>query len=217
MGGEMVSRPARDLERQDPEAERLAMLLSGLLKQKFQKYVIVTHQFRGDDTVILKREGLLEAARFLKENSAAVCNFLMDLSCVDYLTFEKSSQSAPSTATPSPLPFFMKPKPDPKGENWSRMGVESRFEVVYHFYSSTLNHRLRIKVPVDETDPVIDSLVAFWASANWFEREIWDMFGVIFRGHPGLKRILMYEEFVGHPIRKDYPVYKRQPRVGPVN
>ena len=193
------------------------MLLSELLKQKFPKYIIATHQFRGDDTVILKREGLLEVARFLKEDSAAACNFLMDLSCVDYLTFEKSSQSAPSTATPSPLPFYMKPKQDPKGESWSRMGITSRFEIVYHFYSSTLNHRVRLKVPVEEIDPVVDSVVELWPSANWFEREVWDMFGIIFRNHPHLKRILMYEEFVGHPLRKDYPVNKRQPLVGPAN
>ena len=72
-------------------------------------------------------------------------------------------------------------------------------------------------MPVEESDPVVDSLVELWPSANWFEREVWDMFGIIFRNHPSLKRILMYEQFVGHPLRKDYPVNKRQPLVGPVN
>ncbi len=90
---------------------------------------------------------------------------------------------------------------------------EARFEVVYHFYSLKHNHRVRIKARVAEADPTIDSLTDLWPSANWYEREVWDMFGVKFNGHPNLKRILMYEEFAGHPLRKDYPITKRQPLV----
>ena len=67
------------------------------------------------------------------------------------------------------------------------------------------------------TDAEVDSLTSLWAGADWLEREVWDMFGIRFRGHPNLKRILMYDEFVGHPLRKDYPVNKRQPLIGPVN
>ena len=142
----------------------------------------------------------------------------MDLTSVDYLAFGETPSSAPTTHTPSPLPFFMKPKKDPKGEKWERPeGTQTRFEVVYHFYSLSKNHRLRLKVPVEEKNPEVDSLTSFWASADWFEREVWDMFGIVFKGHPNLKRILMYKEFVGHPLRKDYPVNKRQPLVGPVN
>jgi NADH-quinone oxidoreductase subunit C len=63
----------------------------------------------------------------------------------------------------------------------------------------------------------VDSLTGLWAGANWFEREVWDMFGISFIGHPNLKRILMYEEFKGHPLQKDYPVSKRQPIIGPLN
>ncbi len=92
-----------------------------------------------------------------------------------------------------------------------------RFEVVYHLYSSTQNHRLRVKVGVGEKDLEVDSLVGVWPISNWFEREVWDMFGIRFRGHPDLRRILMYDEFQGHPLRKDYPVAKRQPLIGPVN
>ena len=90
-----------------------------------------------------------------------------------------------------------------------------RFEVVYHLYSVPHNHRLRVKVRVDEDDPVVPSATRLWPIANWFEREVWDMFGVRFDGHPDLRRILMYEEFVGHPLRKDYPVNRRQPLIGP--
>jgi NADH-quinone oxidoreductase subunit C len=90
-----------------------------------------------------------------------------------------------------------------------------RFDVVYHFYSLEKNHRVRIKAGVDEREPEIDSISAIWPIADWFEREVWDMFGIKFKGHPNLKRILMYEEFQGHPLRKDYPVTKRQPLIGP--
>ena len=88
---------------------------------------------------------------------------------------------------------------------------EIRFEVVYHLYSTTKRHRLRIKTPVDEARAQVPSLTGVWKSANWMEREVWDMYGIRFDGHPDLRRILLYEEFEGHPLRKDYPMAKRQP------
>jgi len=93
------------------------------------------------------------------------------------------------------------------------LGREPRFEVVYHLYASRHHHRLRVKIRVSEEDLWVFSLVGLWKSANWLEREVWDMFGIRFEGHPDLRRILMYEEFQGHPLRKDYPVAKRQPLV----
>ncbi len=90
-----------------------------------------------------------------------------------------------------------------------------RFEVVYHLYSLAHNHRLRLKVRVEEEDAVVPTAVPLWPIANWFEREVWDMFGIRFEGHPDLRRLLMYEEFQEHPLRKDYPINKRQPLIGP--
>ncbi len=90
-----------------------------------------------------------------------------------------------------------------------------RFEVVYHLYSITHNHRVRLKVRVDEDDAVVPSATPLWPIANWFEREVWDMFGIRFAGHPDPRRLLLYEEFVGHPLRKDYPINRRQPLIGP--
>jgi NADH-quinone oxidoreductase subunit C len=90
-----------------------------------------------------------------------------------------------------------------------------RFEVVYSLYSVPHNHRLRLKVRVVEDDAVVPSATGLWPIANWLEREVWDMFGVRFTGHPDLRRLLMYEEFVGHALRKDYPVNRRQPLIGP--
>ncbi|MCB9799178.1 MAG: NADH-quinone oxidoreductase subunit C [Candidatus Omnitrophica bacterium] len=97
------------------------------------------------------------------------------------------------------------------------MGWKPRFQVVYHFYSVEKNHRLRIKVGVDRKEATVSSLVKLWPAANWFEREVWDMFGIRFEGHPDLRRILMYEGFEGHPLRKDYPYNQRQPLIGPQN
>ena len=88
-----------------------------------------------------------------------------------------------------------------------------RFQVTYQLYSLGLNHYLRIKVPVPEENPQVASLTPLWKTANWLEREAWDMFGIRFAGHPDLRRILLYEEFQGHPLRKDYPVNQCQPRV----
>ncbi|PIQ86654.1 MAG: NADH-quinone oxidoreductase subunit C [Candidatus Omnitrophica bacterium CG11_big_fil_rev_8_21_14_0_20_45_26] len=97
------------------------------------------------------------------------------------------------------------------------MGKKPRFEVVYHLYSLALKHRLRIKVPIEQKDALVDSIVSLWPAANWYEREVWDMFGIRFQNHPDLKRILLYEGFDGHPLRKDYPINKRQPLIGPKN
>ncbi len=96
-------------------------------------------------------------------------------------------------------------------------GKEPRFEVVYHFYSLQYNRRVRIKAKVSESECAIDSIVPLWASANWFEREVFDMYGISFNGHPEMRRILLYEGFEGHPLRKDYPLKKRQPLIGPTN
>jgi NADH-quinone oxidoreductase subunit C len=93
------------------------------------------------------------------------------------------------------------------------LGQEARFEMVYHLFSVTNVQRLRIKAPLSEKDLQIDSLTSLWKNANWLEREVYDMFGVSFKGHPYLRRIFMYDEFEGYPLRKDFPLRKRQPRI----
>lgn len=90
-----------------------------------------------------------------------------------------------------------------------------RFDVVYHLCSVEHNHRLRLKVAIEQDDAWVPTASNIWPIANWLEREVWDMFGIRFEGHPDLRRLLMYEEFVGHPLRKDYPINRRQPLIGP--
>ena len=93
------------------------------------------------------------------------------------------------------------------------LGSTPRFEVVYHFRSTATAARVRIKTRVGEEDPTVDSLRPLYGSAYFMERECHDMFGVVFRGNADLRPILLYEGFVGHPLRKDYPKDKEQPLV----
>ncbi len=185
---------------------------------RFPDAVSASHSYRGDATVVLRRESLLEVARFLREDPDMLMNFLVDVTAVDYSAFGKGPAPAffdSSGVTVSPS--LQVPDKDP----WPGPPDEARFVLVYHFFSMAHKHRLRLVVPVeegtDESECQVDSLSSLWPAANWLEREVWDMFGIVFRGHPDLKRILMYEEFEGHPLRKDYPVKKRQPLIGPLN
>lgn len=92
------------------------------------------------------------------------------------------------------------------GVDYLNQGMPERFCVVYNVYSTRANARFRVKAFVPEEDPVIDSVSPIWKAAPWAEREAYDLFGIKFRGHPDLKRILLPETYGGHPLRKDYPL-----------
>lgn len=166
------------------------------LKEKFPQAIQGMHCYRGDDTAIIAREQILEVCRFLRDDPQLDYNFMMDLTGVDYLGRKPKFID---------LNWLMLPK----GSGYE--GRDMRFEVVYHLYSLKHNHRVRLKAPVPEKDCTINSVVSVWEGANWFEREAYDMYGIQFKGHPDLRRILMYEDFKGHPLRKDYPKEKEQP------
>jgi NADH-quinone oxidoreductase subunit C len=184
------------------------------VKNRFPDAVSSSHTYRDDATLILHGSSLVEVSRFIKEDPAFLMNFLVDITAVDYLTFGKGP--TPGFFTSSGV--TVRPDPQiPDREPWPGPPEEARFTVVYHFYSMKHKHRLRLVVPVEESSAEVDSVSSLWPAANWLEREVWDMFGIRFRGHPDLKRILMYEEFEGHPLRKDYAVKKRQPLIGPTN
>jgi len=85
-------------------------------------------------------------------------------------------------------------------------GRRLRFEVIYNLYSIKYRHRIRIKALIPQDDPLIQSVVSIWLGANWHEREAYDMYGIVFKGHPDLRRILMPEDWEGYPLRKDYPL-----------
>jgi NADH-quinone oxidoreductase subunit C len=184
------------------------------VRTKFPEAVAASHTFRGYATLVLLPKLLVDVGRFLKEDSALLMNFLVDITAVDFSTFgERPTPAFFASSGVSVGPSTQIPDEDP----WPGPLDPSRFTVVYHFFSMVHKHRLRLVVPVDESAAEVDSLTSLWPGANWLEREVWDMFGIGFRGHPDLKRILMYEGFEGHPLRKDYPLKKRQPLIGPIN
>jgi NADH-quinone oxidoreductase subunit C len=96
--------------------------------------------------------------------------------------------------------------------DYLRLDHPERFAVVYQLFSVLRNERLRVKAYVSEAAPEIDTVSALWQNANWLEREVWDLYGIRFRGHPDLRRILMPDDYTGHPLRKDYPLKGRGER-----
>ncbi len=148
---------------------------------------------------------LTEVCRTLRDASALRFEQMMDLAGVDYLHFRteewRTSSATHSGFSRARLPdedtVDVPPEPVPG----------SRFGVTYQLLSVANNQRLRLRVrcPKDE-EPVVDSVVPIWPVANWFEREAFDLFGILFRGHPDLRRILTDYGFTGHPFRKDFPL-----------
>jgi NADH-quinone oxidoreductase subunit C len=183
-----------------------------VVTQKLPAAVASSHAWRGDQTLVVRPESLVEVAALLRDEPSLQMGFLMDLTAVDYSTFDDGA--APAFFASSGV--AVKPVSGIRDENPWAGPPETRFVVAYHFYSVQHKHRLRLIVPVDEAQAEVDSLTSLWPGANWLEREVWDMFGIRFRGHPDLRRILMYDEFEGHPLRKDYRVDKRQPLVQPI-
>ena len=136
----------------------------------------------------------------LRDNQSFAFEQLIDLCTVDYLLYGVYDWETNSAS-----------------ENGFSRGVERqstkastldkpRFAVVYHLLSTSLNHRLRVKVFIDEATPIVPSVHEIWKGANWFEREAYDLYGILFEGHPDLRRILTDYGFIGHPFRKDFPL-----------
>jgi len=143
---------------------------------------------------------LLAVCRTLRDAPELRFEMLMDLAGLDYLHYgydDWQTQSATRSGFSRGRVPRAAPDPDEPG----------RFAVVYNLLSVSHNQRLRLSVRCpDSGDPVLDSVVEVWASANWFEREAFDLFGIVFRGHPDLRRILTDYGFIGHPFRKDFPL-----------
>ena len=139
------------------------------LREKFASSVLDVKEFRGQVTVTVPRENIIEVCRFLKESLRY--NLLTDVTAIDYL-----------------------------GKR------EPRFMVVYNLYSIPNKDRIILKAAVSEADCTIDSVTCLWNSANFLDREVYDLMGIVFNNHPDLRRILMTDDWVGHPLRKDYPL-----------
>ena len=144
---------------------------------------------------------LLSVCRALRDTPELKFEMLMDVAGIDYLHHGRDEWQT-ETATRSGFSrgrVARTTAPDPN--------MAGRFAVVYHLLSITHNRRMRLRVKCADTqDPQVDSVIDVWACANWFERETFDLFGIVFRGHPDLRRILTDYGFIGHPFRKDFPL-----------
>lgn len=150
--------------------------LAGKLEDSLQGKIAAVEQGNGEVTVIVASEQLLEVATILRDNPDFACEQLIDVCGVDYSEYQGQRRPA------------------------------ERFAVVYHLLSVARNHRIRIKTFATGELPLVPSVNDIWNGANWFEREAFDMYGIVFDGHPDLRRILTDYGFIGHPLRKDFPI-----------
>ena len=148
--------------------------------------VVETHASHGDATALVALADVVPVLRFLRDDDACAFAMLVDLCAVDYLGFTGDAHEA--------------------------LG---RFEVVYHLLAPATLQRVRVKARVPAQPAEIASATGLWPAANWMEREVFDLYGIRFTGHPDLRRLLLYDGFDGHPLRKDYPKTRRQPLIGP--
>jgi NADH-quinone oxidoreductase subunit C len=180
----------------------MSQALVDLLREKFPDAILSSHSERGDEVVVVPRERLLEIVTWLR-NDEPDMKLLRMIVCIDLLTY-KSEMTGGGSLASNETPAYAKARvktPEP------------RYYVSYNLYSLTKKHSLRVRVDLRSDDLKVPSITSLYRTADWWERYTFDMFGVQFEGHPNLKRLLMYPEFVGHPLRKDYPVRKRQPLV----
>ncbi len=158
----------------------------------------------GELTYEVAREDLIATAQALRNEDGLLFDTLIDLSGVDYLTWgEAEWQTEDATGTG----FSRAAQREKILPEASDTFEPRRFAVVYHLLSVKLNHRLRLRVfPGTDNPPMVPSIVEVWNSANWYEREAFDLFGILFDGHPDLRRILTDYGFIGYPFRKDFPL-----------
>ncbi|MCH9638033.1 MAG: NADH-quinone oxidoreductase subunit C, partial [Betaproteobacteria bacterium] len=155
--------------------------LSAALIEALSDRLVFLHKHFDEITITINYADSQATFELLRDNAALGFDTLMDLCGIDYLSYSDK-----------PL------EENPQGR---------RFAVVYHFLSVKLNQRLRVKVFADNDEfPVVNSVTDVWPAANWFEREAFDLYGIIFTGHPDLRRILTDYGFIGNPFRKDFPI-----------
>ncbi len=158
--------------------------LARVLEQHFGDRIQKCSVAHNEVTLEVAADALTALCIELRDDDAFRFEQLMDVCGVDYSTYGAESPS----------------------ESARQVREGPRFAVVYHLLSVVHNRRVRLRVLLDGDPPVVDSMVAVWSSANWFEREAFDLFGIVFEGHPDLRRILTDYGFIGHPFRKDFPI-----------
>lgn len=184
----------------------LASLTQALQYTLGDKLISLTEHV-GEITIEVSPVHLREVSLILRDDPTLAFNQLMDVCGVDYLAYGKS-QWCTDDATAAGYSRAVQGEiiNEDSFVDTERPCSERRFAAVYHLLSLEHNHRLRVKVYLSDEPPTVESVVDIWPSANWFEREAFDLFGILFRNHPDLRRILTDYGFIGHPFRKDFPV-----------
>lgn len=171
--------------------------LAERIAQRFGDLIESSRVAAGELTVEVSRHNLLTVCAALRDEAEFAFEQLIDLCGVDYSTYGQGSIEQREVALASP---------DAEERLNRRHWGMSRFAVVYHLLSIRNNHRIRVRTYAEGEVTVVDSVIGLWNSANWYEREAFDLFGIVFEGHPDLRRILTDYGFIGHPFRKDFPV-----------
>lgn len=176
-----------------------AEALATTVKEKLPGQIKSSTVHKGQLTIEVDKSELLQICEALRDADEFQFEQLIDLCGVDYLTYGQDEWST-NEATGS---GFERGR---ESLDFDKESDSPRFAVVYHLLSVTLNQRIRIRAFVDQENMMIPSVSNIWNGANWFEREAFDLFGILFEGHPDLRRILTDYGFIGHPFRKDFPV-----------
>lgn len=178
--------------------------LNRLLEQIHQRFPVGITSSKialSELTLEIQAEKLLEICKLLRDEPAFDFNMLVDVCGLDYLHYGLDEWQTTSTTATGFSRGVM------KGFERELPARPNRFAVVYHLLSLSNNQRIRLRVNLaDDKELMLESVMAIWPSANWYEREVFDLFGIIFKGHPDLRRILTDYGFVGHPFRKDFPL-----------
>lgn len=173
---------------------KLLEILEKQLSSSIKEKLVAVNEL----TIEVKAKHIHKVCETLATNESLLFEQLIDLTVVDYLSYGKDEWRTDSVSSTG----FSRGREE---QSISTAKISNRFAVVYHLLSITNNQRIRVKAYLSDEEPVIDSVTDIWACADWFEREAFDLFGVLFSGHPDLRRILTDYGFIGHPLRKDFP------------
>ena len=173
--------------------------LGAELDSTFGTTILARSEAQGELTLEIAPGDVPAVMRQLKDTPAFAFHQLSDLSGVDYLSFGHADWQTQNATTSG----FSRAV---AGEPQTAEGAERRFAVVYQLLSTEHNNRLRVKTYLDGEPPRVASVTDIWPAANWYEREAFDLFGILFDGHPDLRRLLTDYGFIGHPFRKDFPL-----------
>jgi NADH-quinone oxidoreductase subunit C len=182
--------------------------LAGAIEAKLGSRVERLPTTTGELGFRVAADDLLDVCRTLRDAPETKLEILIDVCGVDYQTYGKDEwQTSSATGTGFSRGTLRGAPPPAEDVEQATYRPSGRFAVVYHFLSITHNHRLRLKTfAPDDERPIVDSVYDVWNAADWFEREAFDLYGILFRGHPDLRRLLTDYGFIGHPFRKDFPL-----------